>query len=654
MVIPLLISIAMLSSCSTTSGPATAPNGGAISAGPPPSEAQRLWRLSEEQQRAGNLPSSISTLERIAQTYPDNLIAAKALYKLGHIYLKQGRTEKALQFFDYLIYMYPRWEDINLAKLDRFRALAETGKQKEVTKEALEVWNTSSGEPEVQVGLSRLMAEIYMSQGDREAAFEWASSGFRYVNSPQDKNDFTKLTLAILKDADESAIRKMAKKKPNDFMRVFLEFRQAQIDMEKGKSEGAQERLRTLLSQNAMHPIAPEIQAALRGLPARAPAAASPAMASPALGPSNQASALPLNADRLGCMLPLNGPYGKYGQMVMRGLGLANDEWSEMHPDQHVKLVVRDAQNDPDLAIRSFNELTKKEGALAIIGPLGSQAAKAVAPMADQSNVPLLALTQKEEDSPDSAYTLHVFLDNRELVRTLVKHCREKLGFTRFAALYPDDRYGQKLSKIFAEVVKEEGGNLLASIPYKEKSTDFKEPIQKLMTVAKQNVPPSGVDTTPFEALFIPDQVQTVSLIAPQLPYYNVIGTTLLGTNLWGEGPLVQVGGSYVEQAIFSTPYYAESQSSRVRAFREKYQAVYHVQPSYLEAQAYDAMMLFLQARSTLPPGAMDRTSLLQSLLQTRGYQGVTGNYSFSPNGELKRNYLLYQVLNGQLTQVSP
>jgi branched-chain amino acid transport system substrate-binding protein len=149
--------------------------------------------------------------------------------------------------------------------------------------------------------------------------------------------------------------------------------------------------------------------------------------------------------------------------------------------------------------------------------------------------------------------------------------------------------------------------------------------------------------------------VQTVSLIAPQLPYHNVVGATLLGTNLWGESPLVQAGGAYVEQAIFATPFLSESQSPQVTKFRERYRSVYGTSPSYLEAQAYDAMMLFLDARSAAyPPDSVDRASFLQNLLGIRDFQGIAGVYSFTPTGELHRDYVLFQVLNGQLVQLTP
>lgn len=625
--------LAALTGCVTTTPPASTSQGQVMSSGPPPSEAEKLWRQAEQQRNSGNLSAAIPIWERIAKNYPDNLVAAKALYQLGLAHLEQGQPDRALQFLDYAIYTYPKWEGLNLAQMARLKALAASGKKKQAMKEALPLWNASSGQPEVQLGVSRLMGELYASTGDLETACDWVSSGSPLARTPEEKKSLAQVAVGILKNAGESDVQRLLKKNPGDFMRPFLELRLAQIQSQKGKPDEARERYRALLRQYPQHPVAPEIHAALRGVH----------------GTVN----LPLNADRVGCLLPLNGPNAKFGQMAMKGIGLANEDWSAAHPDQRVNLVVRDAQNDQNLAVKSFEELARNEGALGVIGPLGAQAAKAVGPVASQWSVPLLALTQKEEDTGDNPYVLNLLLDNRDMVRTLVKYCRERLGYTRFAALYPDDRYGQKLSKVFADVVREQGGNLLASIPYKEKATDFKEPIQKLMTVAKQNVSPSGVDSTPFEALFIPDQVQTVSLIAPQLPYYNVVGATLLGTNLWGEGPLVQVGGSFVEQAIFATPFYSDSESPKVRAFKERYQSVYHTSPSYLEAQAYDALMLFLHARSTLRPNSLDRASLLQNLLQTRGYEGVAGTYSFSPDGSLERSYFLLQVLNGQLSRIS-
>lgn len=600
----------------------------------PPTDAEKMWLDAEKLQKAGNLSGAISTWEKIIQKYPDNAIAARSYHKLGNIYLGQGQPERAMQFFDYLIYAYPSWDGIPVAKVDRLRAQAALGKTKQTMKEAVPVWESAQGHPEAQVELSRLMAELYGRDKDTVTAFDWLTVGFGAAKSTEDKRKLADTTVAILTDEDSSAVQKLMKKNPPDFMKVFLYYRLVQLESQTTQKEEVTQALSGLLKQYPNHPLAPEVQAALRGV-----------------APSPVGTKLYPNL--IGCLVPLNGVYAKYGQLVLRGLNVATEEWNESHPSQKIKLVVRDAPTDPEALTQSFEKLVRDEGVLAVIGPLGTQAAKVLAPVADKWNVPMLALTHKGEDSDTHPFVLYVFLDNQKLVRTLVEYCQNRLGFSKFAVLAPDDRYGQNLAKIFSEVVKESGGTLLASVSYKNKSTDFREPIEKLVSIAKKNSPPTGTDEPPFEALFVPDQVQTVALLAPQLPYNNVVGVTLLGTNLWGEAPLVQAGGVYVEQAIFATPFMVESSNPKVVQFREKYQVTFGAAPAYLEAQAYDALMLLLDARSRSNPTSVDRMTVLNNLLQTKGFNGVAGHYNFDSQGNLENEYLIFQVVDGQLRQLS-
>ena len=599
-----------------------------------PQEAEDLYRQAEDSYRAGKVPKAISLWERIIQKFPTTAVAARSLNRIGEVYLAMGQLERAAQYFDYLVYAYPTWEGIPSAKLNQLRVMVQTGKKKQVMKEAVGLWELAANQPEVRFGLAELMIGIYDSENDIETAFDWSSSGFSVANTPEQKKSLTGLTKQTLAGADEGLIKRLYKKKPSDFMRVFLDFRFAEIEIAKGQGEQVREQLKAVLAQNPGHPLSADIQAALRGTKV-------------------VEAGIPFNPDKIGVMVPLNGPNAKYGDMVVRGLNLAVSDWSEAHPDQKVTLIIKDAGSESDTAAQSFNDLVKKEGVLAIVGPLGAQANKTVVPMANRDGIPLLSLTQKEDEAQDNPFVLHVFIDSRDLVKTLVRYCREKLKYERFACLFPDDRYGQRLSKIFSETVLEQGGTMIASASYKEKSTDFTEPLQKLMTIAKKNTPLSVTEGTPFEALFIPDQVSIVSLIAPQLPYNNIVGVTLLGTNLWSEAPLVQAGGVYVDQALFATAFFPESQDPRIKAFSEKFASLYNSLPSYLEAQAYDALMMLLQAKAT-SRGATDRNSVFQNLVQAKDFKGVAGTYTVSSKGDLERQYTILQVVNGSLKQVYP
>ena len=115
--------------------------------------------------------------------------------------------------------------------------------------------------------------------------------------------------------------------------------------------------------------------------------------------------------------------------MVLKGLTLANSDWTEKYPDSRFHLVVKDAQADGDSAVKSFDEMVTKDGVLAVVGPLGAQgAAKAVAPQADRYGVPVLTLTQKEDERATSSFVVHVFLDNREMVRSPFNTAAANLG----------------------------------------------------------------------------------------------------------------------------------------------------------------------------------------------------------------------------------
>ncbi len=632
-----------LASCTSSSSPPVSQGGAPALSVTVPKDAEVLWQKAEQEKKSGKTVAAIATLERIAQAYPGNVIAPRALQRLGEIQLEQGNAERALKYIDYLLYTYPAWEGSGAAKVDRLRAYALLGKKKQVTKEAVPLWESTMGQPKTQLNLARLMADVYKSEGDTETAFEWLGAAFPLAHAPEEQRSLARTTVDVLDNASESTVRKLYKKTSSDFMLVFLEYRLFQLAGKKSSAEESQQRIRELVKRYPTHPLAPELQAALRG------GGGSGKVAARGVEP-----ALPLSINKIGCLVPLNGPHEKYGRMVQRGLNMALEDWNKRNPNQTVNLVVKDAPTEGEGALKAFTALVKEEGVAAVIGPLGGQSVKALAPEADRLGVPMLALTQRDDDTPRNAYVLHVFLDNQDLVRSLVRYCRTKLGFTRFASLYPDDRYGQKLSKTFAEVVRQEGGNLVTSVAYKEKTTDFKDPLQKLLTVANQNLPPSGMEMAPFEALFIPDQIQALSLIAPQLPHNNVLGAVLLGTNLWAEGPLLDVGSNYIEQAMFATPFFADSDTPGSKAFCRRFEELYQSSPSYLEAQAYDALMLLLAGRSSsLRGGAGDRYSILQGIQQIRNYEGVSGTYSFTPEGDLKRNYLIYQIQNGQIVRVA-
>ena len=156
----------------------------------------------------------------------------------------------------------------------------------------------------------------------------------------------------------------------------------------------------------------------------------------------------------------------------------------------------------------------------------------------------------------------------------------------------------------------------------------------------------------PIDALFLPDQARTISLLAPQLPHNNVVGVQLLGTNLWANPELLRMGGIYIEQAIFPTAYLPGGSDPKVQQFEERFKQMYQGTPSYLEAQAYDALRMFLLAMERARP-PLERLAVVDALRQTTDFDGVTGNISFAGSGQPQRRYTIFQVQSGQIVPIA-
>jgi len=634
---------------------------------PPPRQAQAMWQQGEQQLAAGRTNEAIITFEHLAQAYPANAIACRALNRIGKIHLDRGQPSKALRYYSYLLNTYPQWDDGDHVQVDYLRALWLDGDKKNVLRQAPTV-HQRMFKPDAKVALCLFVANCYRERNDLDTALDWLAAGYPSARTVTERNSLNRATREVVDQADQKTLRLQLSQSPSDFLRVFLEFRLAQLEMTQGQGAEARNRLTRLQAQSQNHPLAGDIQAALQGAPvAKAgpttlPPSAIKQPVKPSFTPPPQApraampvdTTIPLNPDRIGCLVPLNGEYAGYGRQVINGLTLAAEEYNQSHPDHPITIVSKDTMDDPELARQSFDELVKNQGVMGIVGPLSSQCLQAITASAEQLGVPVLALTQPEDTTSSSSHVFHVFLDNHQMLKSLVQYCRTKLNFKTFAVLYPDDRYGNRLSKAFQGEVQAAGGSLLANVSYNPDSTEFQEPIQKLLKTAAQNAPSveSISKGLPIDALFLPDQARTISLLAPQLPHNNVVGVQLLGTNLWANPELLRMGGIYIEQAIFPAAYLPGGTDSKVQRFEERFKQMYQGTPSYLEAQAYDALRMFLLAMERARP-PLERLAVVDALRQTTDFDGVTGNVSFAGSGQPQRRYTIFQVQSGQIVPIA-
>ena len=119
--------------------------------------------------------------------------------------------------------------------------------------------------------------------------------------------------------------------------------------------------------------------------------------------------------------------------------------------DPSVQLVTKD-DGGTTAGARTAADAAVKEGAEIILGPLFSQAVAGAAPVARQANVPIVAFSSDAQIAGKGVYLMS-FLAEEEVNRIVGFAASQ--GKKRFAALIPDNAYGNVVEPVFRGAVEQ-------------------------------------------------------------------------------------------------------------------------------------------------------------------------------------------------------
>lgn len=363
----------------------------------------------------------------------------------------------------------------------------------------------------------------------------------------------------------------------------------------------------------------------------------------------------------IGVLLPLSGRYATFGKRVQRGMELALEAF---RPHIPVRLIFRDTAGDEAIAAQQVAELAISDRVMAIAGPLVGNAAQGAVIRANQERTPLLTMSQKEGLAASSLYTFRNSLTPQLQVRALLDYTMEEQGLYQFGILSPQTRQGKQLAELFREEVLRRGGEVVAEESYLTDQTDFRYQVRSLQGLdpnapdEEQQTDPNHPDFVaqeevlpPFEALFIPDYADRISLIAPQLAFYGLEEIQLLGTNGWNDAELPKLARQFVEGAVFTDGFFRHSTYPFIQEFVDLYFNRYQEEPTILEAQGYDTAGILLNLLND--PQVQSREDMRRALAQIQNYPGVTGATRFDFIGEADKVLFILQVQNGAIVQIN-
>ena len=355
---------------------------------------------------------------------------------------------------------------------------------------------------------------------------------------------------------------------------------------------------------------------------------------------------------RVGLLLPLSGANAELGKAMLNAAQMAVFDFA----DKRFELLTHDTKGTPQGAVRAAT-LAVGDGASMILGPLLSASTRAVGPVAQAANVPVVAFSSDRSVAGGGTYTMG-FLPSAEIKR-IIAFARSK-GVRRFAALAPDNVYGETVVTAFEDAVAANGGTVTWVQFYDPHAESFDDAVRALANyrarrqsllaqrrelkgredeVSRRALRRLGrlqtIGELPFDALLVADGGKRLQSVAALLPFYDIDPkkVRMLGTGQW------DVPGIGAEPALIGGWFAAPSPTARtdfVAAYRETYGAA----PPRLATLAYDAAAL----AAVLARGKDGPDFSARALTVPRGFWGRDGIFRFLPEGVAERGLAVMKV----------
>ncbi len=335
-------------------------------------------------------------------------------------------------------------------------------------------------------------------------------------------------------------------------------------------------------------------------------------------GPAQQPQAIGTGGVKVGLILPqsASGNAGLAAQSMKNAAEMAYSEFQ----NPNIQLLVKDDAGSAAGAQQAAQQALN-EGAEIIVGPLFAVSVPAVAQITRARNIPVIAFSTDSSVAGRGVYLLS-FLPESDVNR--IVDYAYSTGKRSFAALLPQNAYGNVVEVAFKQAVARKGGRVVAFERY---GAD--------RSAAAKNI---AAQLTGADALLLADDGEAVVATADALTTAgaNLRNVQLLGTGLW-DNPRV-FGAASMQGGLYAAP-----DPAGFRAFSGRYRTKYGNDPVRTATLAYDAVAL-VAALARTQGGQRFAPEVLTN---QSGFAGIDGLFRFRPDGGNDRGLAVMKVASG-------
>jgi len=342
----------------------------------------------------------------------------------------------------------------------------------------------------------------------------------------------------------------------------------------------------------------------------------------------------------LGCVGPLTGNAAASGLVQANAVEMAVNEINEaggIDGKYMIELVKEDDEGVPAKSVTVTQKLVNQNKITALIGALNSSCTIADMEITAASKIPQITPCSSAQSIVEQGneFIFRTTATDTTHIKTLFKYFKEKINGQKVAVLYESSDFGTGAFGIIQELAPEYGIDVAANEMYNSGEKDFSVHLTKL----KQAEP---------DAIILWGYYTEAALICKQAKQ-NGIEVPLIGTG-FNSPKLVELGGDAVNGLIFTTAFTEANPDEKVQAFDKKYKEIYQQSYDQNAPQAYDSV--YLLADAIKRAGSLDGQAIRDALLATKDFEGAAGVYNFASNGEMIKDLMVVQIVDGKHTIV--
>ncbi len=334
---------------------------------------------------------------------------------------------------------------------------------------------------------------------------------------------------------------------------------------------------------------------------------------------------------KIGFIGPLTGDNANYGIRCSNATRLAIEELNAAGgvDGKTFELIAENSLGTVDGAIAAYEKLVYSDGVCAIIGPVFTSPALAVAQRCYEDGIVMISPSATHKDVTSVGDYVYRTVPSDSLQSEVAAHYfYEVLGYRNIACLYAMNDYSQGLATGVEEVFTQLGGTVSAMETCLVGDKDFRTQL-------------GAIRNTDAEAIYIPNYTVEDAQILEQAAQLGM-NLPFLSSDGFSDPEIYNLAPDYTDGVIYVGPAQAEA-STILEDFTAAYSAAYNGDlPDSFATNSYDAM--YILAAAIDRAGSADREAINAEVKATDDFSGANGIINFAPNGDMVASQGVYEV----------